>query len=112
MQVQVSPQKGMTGQLRLRYPATVMVADPMQRSDRASDKLQAALVRIWDEPERDFPRAYIEACARWFAGLSERERGLAAYAVWAYRGGEEARAAEIAAALPPAPRVPVLWTGG
>lgn len=87
-----------------------MVADPSQFSDRASDKLQAALIRIWDEPERDFPRAYIAACARWFAGLSEHERGLAAYAVWAYRGGDEARAAEIAATLPAAPRVPVLWT--
>jgi hypothetical protein len=89
-----------------------MVADPMQLSDRASDKLQAALIRVWDEPERDFPRAYVEACARWFAGLSESERGLAAYAVWAYRGGDEARAAAIATALPPAPRVPVLWTEG
>jgi hypothetical protein len=84
-----------------------MVADPMQLSDRASDKLQAALIRVWDEPERDFPRAYVEACARWFAGLSEAERGLAAYAVWAYRGGDEARAAAIVAALPPAPRIPL-----
>jgi hypothetical protein len=79
-----------------------------QLSDRARDKLQAALIRAWDEPERDFPRAYVEACALWFAGLSAQERGLAAHAVWAYRGGDEARAAEIAAALPAAPRLAVL----
>jgi hypothetical protein len=84
-----------------------MAVESLQLSDRAGDKLQAALVRIWDEPERDFPGPYVEACARWFAGLSERDRGVAAHAVWAYRGGDEGRAAAIAAALPAAPRLPV-----
>ena len=85
-----------------------MAAGASHLSDRARDKLQAALIHAWDEPERDFPRAYVEACGVWFASLSERERGLAAHAVWAYRGGDEARAVAIAAALPAAPRVAVL----
>jgi hypothetical protein len=85
-----------------------MAGNTFQLSDLAADKLQAALIRVWDAPERDFPRAYVEACALWFAGLSEPERGLAAYAVWVYRGGDPARAAAIAAALPAAPRPTLL----
>lgn len=76
-------------------------------SDAPGDKLKAALLRVWDDPARDFPDDYVEACARWFAGLSERDKGIAARAVWAYAGGDEPEAARIAAALPRAPSVPL-----
>ncbi len=41
-------------------------------SDNPRDKLKAALNH--DRPDNDLGADYREACAAWFAGLSERER--------------------------------------
>lgn len=49
-------------------------------SNHAADKLQAAINHNWDDPDRAFAPAYIEACAVWFSGLSEREKQIVALA--------------------------------
>ena len=60
------------------------------------------------DPDEDFLKEYMHACARWFEGLSERDRAIAESAVWVYANGDEAIAAKIAAELPTAPHCPLL----
>jgi len=74
-------------------------------SDNPRDKLQAALNH--DRPDNDLGADYREACAAWFAGLSERERGSVARAEVAFDAGNESAAQEIASGLPPAPKFPL-----
>ena len=76
-------------------------------SDRAADKLQAAVNHEWDDPDHAFAPAYIEACARWFAGISTRQRNIAALAVGVFDDGSTTAAEKIASALPAAPKVPL-----
>ena len=76
-------------------------------SNHAADKLQAAINHNWDDPDRAFAPAYIEACAVWFSGLSERENQIVALAVSAFDDGDKASAEKIADALPPAPKFPL-----
>jgi hypothetical protein len=74
---------------------------------RASDKLQAALHRDPRLPNSDLGQDYRDACAAWFAGLSEQDKSVAKAAADTYRNGYQMRAKQIAAALPPAPRYPL-----
>jgi hypothetical protein len=74
-------------------------------SDNPRDKLQAALNH--DRPDNDLGADYREACAAWFAGLSERERGSVARAEEAFDLGNKSTAEEIASGLPPAPVFPL-----
>ena len=74
----------------------------------AQDKLRALLNRNWDDPKKAFALAYIDACATWFAGLTEGERRIADLALRAYLEGDEAGAQKIAAALPAAPKGPLV----
>ena len=53
-------------------------------------------------------RAYNGACKAWFARLTASEKGIAREAAEAFADGHETRAEQIAAALPPAPRFPLL----
>jgi len=50
---------------------------------------------------------YEDACATWFAGLTEAERRIADRALQVYEKGNEAVAQEIAAKLPAAPKCPL-----
>jgi hypothetical protein len=77
-------------------------------SDRAADKLQAAINHKSHDPDRAFASTYIEACALWFGGLSRRQRNIAELAVSVFDDGSTAAAEKIAEALPPAPKFP-LW---
>jgi hypothetical protein len=63
--------------------------------DHAADKLQAAVNHNWDDPDRAFAPSYIEACAVWFAGLSARQRNIAALAVGVFDDGSTAAAEKI-----------------
>ena len=74
---------------------------------RASDKLQAALHCDLRRPNSDLGREYLDACAAWFAGLSDRDKSIAKTAADTYRNGYQLRAKQIAAALPAAPRYPL-----
>jgi hypothetical protein len=69
--------------------------------------LQAAINHHWDDSDRAFAPSYIEACAMWFAGLSMRQRNIAALAVGVFDDGSTAAAEKIAEALPPAPKFPL-----
>jgi hypothetical protein len=77
-------------------------------SDGPHDKLQAVLNHDWSDPDANFPVEYLQACAKWFAGLSDLDRAIAKSALWVYAGGDETSAAEIAADLPAAPTCPPL----
>jgi hypothetical protein len=79
-----------------------------QDIDGAAHKLQAALVQGWHDLDRGVPESYVEACQRWFAGLSEEDRYVADAAVAAFERYDEAEAEKIAAGLPVAPRCPLL----
>jgi len=74
---------------------------------RASDKLQAALHSDRRLPDSDLGQDYWDACAAWFAGLSEQDKSVAKAAADVYRNGYQMRAKQIAAALPAAPRYPL-----
>jgi len=96
-------------QRRLGVGRREMVAamtDTQQWSDRADNKLQAVLNH--DRPDPDLGADYRQACAAWFAGLSERDKAIAVRAAEAYADGHETRAEQIAAELPPAPLFPLL----
>jgi hypothetical protein len=75
-------------------------------SHSPTDKLQACLNHDWDGPDRDFPVEYLQACAQWFADLSDGDRRVAGSAVWVYASGDHRSATMIAADLPAAPRCP------
>jgi len=77
-------------------------------SDRSDNKLQAVLNHDWPDLDDDLGADYRRACAAWFAGLSERDKAIAARAVEAYAAGHEPRAEQIAAELPAAPLFPLL----
>jgi hypothetical protein len=80
----------------------------MTQSLAARDKLQAILNHDWHDANRNFAQVYVEACATWFAGLSDRERKVADLALRAYQGGHPGSAEKIAANLPPAPKFPTV----
>jgi len=84
------------------------MTDTLQLSDRSDNKLQAILNHDWPDPDEDFGADYRQACAEWFAGLSERDKSIAARATEAYASGRETRAEQIAAELPVAPLCPLL----
>ena len=75
--------------------------------ERASDKPQAALHYDRRFPNSDLGPEYWDACAAWFAGLSDQDKSIARAAADAYRNGYQMRAKQIAAALPPSPRLPL-----
>jgi hypothetical protein len=76
-------------------------------SNRAADKLQAAINHNWDDPDRAFAPAYIESCALWFDELSDWEKYTAVLAVKVFEDGSEAEAENIVAVLPTAPKFPL-----
>ena len=78
-----------------------MVADP---SDDVADKLRAILNHASDDRGGGLEHNYLQAAAAWFAGLSDRDKGMADKADAAFAFGDEGRAEEIAATLPPAPK--------
>jgi hypothetical protein len=84
-----------------------MAQSAMPISNNPVDKLQAALNQDATDAGQSFPPDYLPACKRWFAALSTTERVAAAAAVAAYGLGQETAAMEIAAALPPAPKLPL-----
>jgi hypothetical protein len=75
-------------------------------SDDVADKLQAILNHESDDRGGGFGENYLQAAAAWFAGLSDRDKAMADKADAAFAFGDELRAEEIAAPLPPAPRFP------
>ena len=76
-------------------------------SDAAADKLQAALNHAAANPADDLGAEYRDACAAWFARLSEGERWRLATVLAAHERGAEADAEQLASQLPPAPRFPL-----
>jgi hypothetical protein len=76
-------------------------------STRAADKLQAAINHNWDDPDRVFAPAYIDACALWFDELSGWEKFAAALAVKVFEDGSEAEAERMVDSLPNAPKFPL-----
>jgi len=72
-------------------------------SDDPTGKLQAAINHDWPDHDDDPGEPY---CA-WFARLSEGERWRLARARAAFERCAEAKAEQLAAALPPAPVFPV-----
>ena len=76
-------------------------------SNGAADKLETCLNHDWPDHDKDYPCGYIEACASWFAGLSNSDRMLATVAVAAINRGDEAEALKVASALPAAPKFPL-----
>jgi hypothetical protein len=83
------------------------MADTPPMSDRSDSKLQAVLNHDRSDHD-DLGASYRGACKAWFARLTDREREVAREATEAFAGGYETRAEQIAAALPPAPRFPLL----
>jgi len=73
-------------------------------SDDVADKLQAILNHESDDRGGGFGENYLQAAAAWFAGLSDRDKAMADKADAALAFGDELRAEEVAAPLPPAPR--------
>ena len=88
-------------------PCFGMCMDP-DFSNGAVHKLQAMLNYGLEDPDRHFPESYIEACRRWFAALSNRQRQVGEFAVAAFAKGNKLQAEAIAAALPPAPKCPLI----
>ena len=76
-------------------------------SDDSTDKLQAALNYAVPDPDDYLGVEYRDACAEWFARLTQGERWRLAMVLAAYERGAEADAEQLAAALPPAPRCPL-----
>ena len=76
-------------------------------SDDPRDKLQAALNHAAPDPDDELGAEYRDACAQWFAGLTQGERWRLAMVVAAYERGSEADAEQLAVALPPAPVCPL-----
>jgi hypothetical protein len=72
-------------------------------SSRAPDKLRALLVCNHDGAGTP-SLVYADACATWFAGLTEKERRIADQAMRAHDEGDKARAELLAAKLPRAPK--------
>ena len=54
--------------------------DTPRLSDRSDNKLQAVLHQGWPDPADGLGGDYWQACAAWFAGLSERNKTIAARA--------------------------------
>ena len=75
-------------------------------SDDVADKLQAIRNHESDDRGGGFGENYLQAAAAWFASLSDRDKAMADKADSAFAFGDELRAEEIAAPLPPAPRFP------
>ena len=76
-------------------------------SGEPRDKLRAVLNYAAPDPDDDLGIEYRDACAAWFARLTQGERWRLAIVLAAYERGAEADAEELATALPPAPRCPV-----
>jgi hypothetical protein len=76
-------------------------------SDDVGDKLHAVLNHQSDDRGGGFKKNYLQAAAAWFAGLSDRDKAVADKADAAFAFGDELRAEELAAALPPAPVFPL-----
>ena len=75
-------------------------------SEAAADKLQAALRH--DRPHlREVLKDYHQACAQWFAALSDADKSIAKTAADTYRNGFQSRAKQIAGCLPSAPKFPL-----
>jgi hypothetical protein len=75
-------------------------------SDDPAQKLHAAMVLDGKQPHLALPARYMDACRRWYAGLSEGDKAVAASALTALASGDNARALATAAGLPAAPRFP------
>jgi len=75
-------------------------------SDDPRYKLQAVLNHDQPDPDDDLARAYRAECRAWFERLTEDEAWIAVMTALAYETDED-KAAELASALPPAPRRPL-----
>jgi hypothetical protein len=78
--------------------------DTLQLSDDPRDKLQAVLTHDLPAGDDYLGADYRQACAKWFADLTERERGSVGRAEEAFDLGNQSAAEEIVSGLPPAPR--------
>ena len=76
-------------------------------SEDSTDKLQAALNYATADPDDYLGLEYRDACAGWFARLTQGERWRLAMVLAAYERGTESVAEQFAAALPPAPKFPL-----
>src|SRR5882724_4305665 len=74
---------------------------------RHGTRSQAVLNHDGQGADNDLSATYRDACAIWFARLTQGERWRLATVLAAYDRGAEADAEQFAAALPPAPRFPV-----
>jgi hypothetical protein len=73
-------------------------------TDDAEQKLHALAVLTGRHPNIAMPEVYIKACKKWRGAFSDAQKRTAGDALEAFHAGDQARAIEIAAALPPAPR--------
>ena len=76
-------------------------------SSDPADKVHACLNHNEADAGVDLPPQYIAACKRWFERLSPSERKIVSAVTTAHELHDEASAAEIAAALPAAPKFPL-----
>ena len=72
-------------------------------SNDAAYKLRAGLTVIGKITDPDLSPDYIDACRRWYAGLSPPNRLLAFIATNAFTLGNDKRALQVAKMLPAAP---------
>jgi hypothetical protein len=82
-------------------------ADPTSLSRDARDKLQAVLNYGWEGTRNDVPKAYLDACARWYRSLGCSDQFLAKKALRAHARGDDTAALLVASELPPAPKPPL-----
>jgi len=77
-------------------------------SNDPAHKLQAVITSYSRDGDENLPATYIDACRRWYAGLSGSERVVAILAAATFKKGDEAEAERAVAALPAAPVCPLL----
>ena len=79
----------------------------LELSGDPRDKLQALLNHSRPDPDDDLGLAYRDACGEWFAALAGDKRMLAERILEVYADDNEAKAAWLASAPPPAPKCPL-----
>jgi hypothetical protein len=75
-------------------------------SDDPEQKLHALMILVDSHNDREeLSPGYVMACGNWYAMLSDRQKLAAISAAQTFDLGNEERALEIAAGLPPVPRL-------
>ena len=75
-------------------------------SSAPKDKLHTIATFVRKNDQVQYPKEYVDACAQWYASLSESERLAAVSALGALNRGDRDLAFALALSLPPAPVFP------